>query len=221
MPIVLCASIIPDVPAFSVRLCVLARVPFTVPPKVIAPPAGVPPLFVVSTNESVPASVTAVPASPNTKLSPLVRNCPFRVTPEGAVAVTPPSNNSTSPAASPNWSVPVLLKVTAFVIVAPPVSETLYPRANVVKSVAVTLPCRLTAPVAPALFSWSESVPIPVPMFPVTVIVPLPDLSVTFSAVPPATPVIEATEILPAPVFAVSSTRFCPDAIVTLPNVIF
>jgi hypothetical protein len=120
VPIVLLAAIAPPVPAFKLRLCVLASVPSTAPPRVMPAPAAVPPLFVVSMIEVVPASVSAVLPSPSETASPEVRTVPFRVTPEGSVAVSPPSNNSTSAASLPSVSVPVWAKLTALVIVAPP-----------------------------------------------------------------------------------------------------
>ena len=106
VPIVLLAAIAPPVPAFSVRLCVLATVPATAPPRVMPAPAAVPPLLVVSMIEVVPASVTAVLPSPSDTACPAVRTSPFSVTPEGAVAVRPPVKVSTSAAASPSCSVP-------------------------------------------------------------------------------------------------------------------
>ena len=84
-----------------------------------APPPAVPPALVVSMIEVVPASVTPVPASPRLIVSPELRSCPFSVTPDGAVAVSPPLNSSVSAAALPSVSVPVLAKVTALVMIVP------------------------------------------------------------------------------------------------------
>ena len=51
-----------------------------------------------------------------------------------------------------------------------------------------------------AAFSCSVRVAMSVPMFPDTVVAPVPEIKVMFSAAPPATPVIEATFRAPAPV---------------------
>ena len=58
----------------------------------------------------------------------------------------------------------------------------------------------------------------PAPIDPDTVVVPLPEMSVTFSATPSATPKMDVTERSPAPV-PVSSTRSWPLATVTGPSV--
>ena len=79
-------------------------------------------------------------------------------------------------------------------------------------------PCRLTVPVEVAWFSCRVSTPMPVPMDPDTVVVPAPEMSVTSSAAPLATPVIDATVMFPAPV-PVSRVRDWPLATVTAPRV--
>src|SRR5207245_1905184 len=114
----------PPVPAINVSDCVLSAAPSTAPSTEIVPPAAVPPLLVVSSFDNVPASVTALVEEPIEIVLPEVRTCPFNVT-AGAVAVTPPVKSSVSAALSPNVTVPVLLNVTALVITALPVIETL------------------------------------------------------------------------------------------------
>ncbi len=111
--------IAPAVPASNVKLCVLATVPSTAPFTAIAPPNGLPPLFVVSIIDVVPARVTPVPASPMVIVSAELRTWPLSVTPLGAVAVKPPSNNNISPATLPKVRAPVLVKSTAAVMIVP------------------------------------------------------------------------------------------------------
>ena len=57
-----------------------------------------------------------------------------------------------------------------------------------------------------------------VPIAPLTVIVPLPEVKVTSSLLPPATPVREAIVIAPAPVSAVSKLKVCASTKVTAPK---
>ncbi len=116
-----CSDTLPTVPAVSVS-AFAPLIVLPVPLKVMFAPAAVPPALVVSMIEVVPAKVTGAPSN---TAAPAVRNCPFKVTPLGAVAVTPAVNSSTSVAAAPSASVPVFEKVTVLVMVAPPLIATL------------------------------------------------------------------------------------------------
>ena len=117
--------IVPPVPASRVSDCVLGVVPLTVPASWILAPADALPLLVVSNTEVVPARVIASVDEPREIALPAVRTVPSRVT-AGAVAVRPPLKSSTSAAAPPNVTVPVLANVTALVTESlVPVRETL------------------------------------------------------------------------------------------------
>ena len=106
--------------------------------KVAAPivicPVDAPPIVEVPVIETVPKLITPVPAA---------LTVPLIVLELGDVAVTPPVN-----AVVPTKvRVPVLEKVTAFVIVPPALIATLYPAAAVLSVVAVKAPLNVIVPV--------------------------------------------------------------------------
>jgi hypothetical protein len=90
-----------------------------------------------------------VPAVPKLIAAFVVLIVPARLLLLGAVAVTPPVKVKLSPASSPIVRLPVLLKVTAFVIVPPAPNRTLYPWAAVLNVPIVTAPWKSI--VCPAL----------------------------------------------------------------------
>ena len=86
---------------------------------------------------------------------------------------------------------------------------------------AVTLPLNVTAPVDVAAFSCRVNVPSgsPPPTSPVTVAVPLPEMSVKFSAAPPAVPfTVPTSTMLPAPV-SVSKITFAASTSASLKTI--